>query len=197
LIILLRPSRLEPFAIALILSPVVAVPGVLTIIPLVIVVLVSHGYLTMRIVVVIVAVLLLWLLYLFPLSSSGDRVRLLLQASSPSVNLFAMSINSDTVLGLIRPISSTRSPRRNPSVHASIALSSETTNVEFLIMLHHCMYDLSVLLHCCMQTLTSSIDAGRLYVDLKLLVNCLVSSSQVPIVSLSSLLNQDRVALVR
>jgi hypothetical protein len=177
LIILPRPSGLEPFPIALILSPVVAVPGVLAIIPLVIVVLVSRGYLTMRIVVVIVAVLLLWLLYLFPLSSSGDRVRLFLQASSPSTNLFAMSINSNTVLGLIRPISLTRSPHRNPSVQASIALSSETSNAEFLIMLHLCMYDLSVSLHCCMQTLTSSIDAGRLYVDLKLLVNCLVSSS--------------------
>jgi hypothetical protein len=39
------------------------------------------------------------------------------------------------------------------------------------------MYDRSDSLHCCMQALTSSIDAGRLYVELKLLVNCLVSSS--------------------
>jgi hypothetical protein len=77
-------------------------------------------------------------------------------------------------------------------VKALIALSSETSTAEFFIMLHLCMYDLSVLLRCCMQALTFSIDAGRSYVDLKLLVNCLVSSSQVPIVSLSSLLNQDR-----
>jgi hypothetical protein len=39
------------------------------------------------------------------------------------------------------------------------------------------MYDRSVSLRCCMQALTSSIDVGRLYVDLKFLVNCFVSSS--------------------
>jgi hypothetical protein len=136
-------------------------------------------------------------LYLFPLSSSGDRVLLLLHASSPSANLFARSINSDTVLGLIRPISSTRSPRRNPSVKASIALSSKTSTAEFLMMLYLWMYDLSVSLRYCTQALTSSIDVGRLYVDLKLLVNCFVSSSQLPIVSLSNLLNHDRAAPVR
>jgi hypothetical protein len=102
---------------------------------------------------------------------------LLLHASSPSTNLFAMSIKLDTVFGLILPISSTRSPRCNPSVKASIALSSETSTADFLIMLHLWIYDLSVSLRCCMQALTSSIDAGRLYVDLKLLVNCFVSSS--------------------
>jgi hypothetical protein len=64
-------------------------------------------------------------------------------------------------------------------------------------MLHLCMYDLSVSLRCYMQALTSSIDAGRLYVDLKLLVNCFVSSSQLLIVSLSSLPNHDRAAPVR
>jgi hypothetical protein len=108
-----------------------------------------------------------------------------------------MFINSDNVLGLICPISSTRSPRRNPSVMVSIALSSETSTIEFLIMIHLCMYDLNVSLRCCMQALTSSIDAGRLYVHLKLLVNYLVSSSQVPIVSLANLLNHDRAAPVR
>jgi hypothetical protein len=61
---------------------------------------------------------------------------LLLHASLPSANLFAMSIRSDTVFGLILPISSTRSPRRNPRVKASIALSSETSTAEFLIILH-------------------------------------------------------------
>jgi hypothetical protein len=134
---------------------------------------------------------------MFPLSSLGDRVLLLLQAFSPSANLFAISIRSDTVLGLIHPISSTKSPRRNPSVKASIALSSETLTAIFLIMLHLCMYDLSVSLRCCMQALTSSIDVGHLYVDLKLLVNYFVSSSQLPIVSLSSLPNHDRAAPVR
>jgi hypothetical protein len=82
-----------------------------------------------------------------------------------------------TVLGLIHPISSNRSPRRNLSVKVSIALSSETSTAEFLMMLHLCMYDLSVSLPCCMQASTSSIDDGRLYVDLKLLMNCFVSSS--------------------
>jgi hypothetical protein len=61
---------------------------------------------------------------------------LLLHVSSPSANLFAMSISSKTVLGLILPISSTRSPRRNPSVKASIARSSKTLTAEFLMMLH-------------------------------------------------------------
>jgi hypothetical protein len=44
--------------------------------------------------------------------------------------------NPKTVLGLILPISSTRSPRRNPSVKASIARSSKTSTAEFLMMLH-------------------------------------------------------------
>jgi hypothetical protein len=48
------------------------------------------------------------------------------------------------------------------------------------MMLHLWMYDLSVSLRCCTQALTSSIDAGRLYVDLKLLIDCFVSSSQLP-----------------
>jgi hypothetical protein len=48
-----------------------------------------------------------------------------------------------------------------------------------------------------MQALTSSIDVGRLYVDLKLLVYYFVISSQLPIVSLSSLPNHDRAAPVR
>jgi hypothetical protein len=45
---------------------------------------------------------------------------------------------------------------------ASIALSSETSTAEFLMMLHHCMYDRSDSLRCCVQALTSSVDAGRL-----------------------------------
>jgi hypothetical protein len=65
------------------------------------------------------------------------------------------------------------------------------------MMLHLWMYDLSVSLRCCMQALTSYIDDGCLYVDLKLLVNYFVSSSQLPIVSLSNLLNHDRAAPVR
>jgi hypothetical protein len=80
----------------------------------------------------------------------------------PSANLFAMSINSATVFGLIRPISSTRSARRNPNVKASTALSSESSTAEFFMMLHRCMYDRSDSLCFCVQALTSSVDVGRL-----------------------------------
>jgi hypothetical protein len=51
------------------------------------------------------------------------------------VNLFAISIRSDTIFGLSLPISLTRSPHHNTSVNASIALSSKTSTAEFLIML--------------------------------------------------------------
>jgi hypothetical protein len=74
----------------------------------------------------------LWLLYLFLLSSSGDHVLLLWQASLPSANLFAMSMSSATIFGLICPISSTRSARRSLIVKSSIALSSKTSTAEFL-----------------------------------------------------------------
>jgi hypothetical protein len=45
--------------------------------------------------------------------------------------------------------------------------------------------------------LTSSMDAVRLYVDLKLLMNYFMSSSQLPIVSFPNLLNHDLAAPVR
>jgi hypothetical protein len=106
-------------------------------------------------------------------------------------------LNLTLFFGLILPISLTRSPRLNPSMNASIALSSETSTTKFLMMLHLWIYVLNVTLHCCMQALTSSMDAGRLYVNLKLLVNCFVSSSQLPIVSFSNLLNHDLAASVR
>ena len=106
-------------------------------------------------------------------------------------------MRSDTVFGLILPISSTRSLRLNPMMNASIALSSETLTAEFLIRLHLWMYARNVSSRCCMHALTSSIDAGRLYVDLKLPVNCFVRSSQLPIVYFSSLLNHDLAAPVR
>jgi hypothetical protein len=54
---------------------------------------------------------------------------------------------------------------------------SETSTAEFLIRLHLWMYARSVSSCCCTHALTSSIDAGRLYVDLKFLVNCFVRSS--------------------
>jgi hypothetical protein len=47
------------------------------------------------------------------------------------------------------------------------------------------------------QALSSSVDAGLLFVDLKLPMNCLARSSQLPIVSFSSLPNHDRAAPVR
>jgi hypothetical protein len=62
-------------------------------------------------------------------------------------------------------------------MNASIALSSETSTAEFLMMLHLWIYALNVSPRCYTQSLTSSMDAGCLYVDLKLLVNCFVSSS--------------------
>jgi hypothetical protein len=108
-----------------------------------------------------------------------------------------VSMRSDTVFGLILPISSTRSLRLNPMMNASIALSSETSTAEFLIRLHLWMYACSVSSRYCTHVLTSSIDAGHLYVDLKLLVNCFVGSSQLPIDSISSLLNHDLAAPVK
>jgi hypothetical protein len=122
---------------------------------------------------------------------------LLLHASSPSTNLFVVSMRSDTVFGLILPISSTKSLRLNPMMNASIALSSETSTAEFLIRLHLWMYARSVLSRYYTHALTSSIDAGHLYVDLKLLINCFVRSSQLPIDSFSSLLNHDLATSVR
>jgi hypothetical protein len=82
-------------------------------------------------------------------------------------------------------------------MNASIAVSSETSTAEFLIIRHLWIYALNVSPRCCTQALTSSMDAGRLYVDLKLLVNCFVSSSQLPIVSFPSFLNHDLDAPVR
>jgi hypothetical protein len=66
-----------------------------------------------------------------------------------------------------------------------------------LIRLLLWMYARNVSSRCCTHALTSSIDAGHLYVDLKLLVNCFVRSSQLPIDSFSSLLNHDLAVPVR
>jgi hypothetical protein len=76
--------------------------------------------------------------------------------------MFAMSMSSATVFGLICPISLTRSAHRNSIVKASIALLSATSIVEFLIILQRCMYDRSDSLCFCVQALSSSVDAGRL-----------------------------------
>jgi hypothetical protein len=91
--------------------------------------------------------------------------------SSPSANLLAISINSDTVLGFVLPNSSTRSEQRRPAEKASTARSSETSSVEFFIILHRWIYDRRVLPFLYMQDLTSSIDAGCLYVEQKILMN--------------------------
>jgi hypothetical protein len=85
--------------------------------------------------------------------------------TSPSANLFAISINSDTVLGLVLPNSSTRSEQRRPAEKASIARSSKMSSAEFFIMLHRCMYERRVSLLLCVQDLTSSRDVERLYVE--------------------------------
>jgi hypothetical protein len=59
------------------------------------------------------------------------------------------------------------------------------------------MYEHSVSPLFCTQAFTSSIDAGHVYVDRKLSVNCFSSSPQLPMKSLGNLLNQDYVAPVR
>jgi hypothetical protein len=66
---------------------------------------------------------------------------LLWYASSPSANFLAASMSSDTVLGLVLPITSTKSERRSLSTKASIAHSLETSSAKFFIMLHHCIYE--------------------------------------------------------
>jgi hypothetical protein len=64
-------------------------------------------------------------------------------------------------------------------------------------MLQRYMHEHSVSPLLCTHDLTSSIDVGRVYVDRKLFVNFFASSLQLPMESSGSLLNQDRVALVR
>jgi hypothetical protein len=64
-------------------------------------------------------------------------------------------------------------------------------------MLHHCMYERRVSPLLCVQDLTSSRDAGRLYVERKFLANRLSSYPQLPMESLGKVLNQDRAAPVR
>jgi hypothetical protein len=87
------------------------------------------------------------------------------------MNLLSISINSDTILGLVLPNSSMRSERRRPDAKASIALSSETSSAVFFIVLHRCIYERKDSPFFCIQDLTSSIDAGRLYVEQKFCVN--------------------------
>jgi hypothetical protein len=69
--------------------------------------------------------------------------------------------------------------------------------LSFIIILHCCIYERSVSLFFCIQDLTSSIDASRLYVDRKFLVNWFSSLPQLPMESSGSVLNQDRAAPVR
>jgi hypothetical protein len=113
------------------------------------------------------------------------------------MNLLAISINSDTVLGLALPNSSTRFEQRRPAKKASTACSSETSSVEFFIILHHCIYERRVSPFLCMQDLTSSSDVGRLYIEWKFLANWFSSLPQLLMDSMGKVLNQDRVAPVR
>jgi hypothetical protein len=113
------------------------------------------------------------------------------------VNLLAISINSDTVLGLALPNSSTRSERRRPAEKASTARSSKTSFVEKNYILHRCMYERRVSPFLCMQDLTSSSDAGRLYVEQKFLANWFSSSPQLLMDSMGKVLNQDHAAPMR
>jgi hypothetical protein len=86
---------------------------------------------------------------------------LLWYASSPSANLLATSMSSDTILGLVLPISSTKYERWSASTKASIARFSETSSIEFFIMLQRCIYERSDSPPFCVQALSSSIDAGH------------------------------------
>jgi hypothetical protein len=67
----------------------------------------------------------------------------------------------------------------------------------FFIILNRCMYERRVSSFLCMQDLTSSSDAGRLYVEQNFCVNWLSTSPQLPMESLGKVLNQDRAAPVR
>jgi hypothetical protein len=71
-------------------------------------------------------------------------------------------MSSATVFGFIRPISSTKSARWILIVKVSIALSSETSSAEFLMILQRCIYEQSDSLGFWVQALTSSVDAGLL-----------------------------------
>jgi hypothetical protein len=67
----------------------------------------------------------------------------------------------------------------------------------FFIILHHCIYERRVSPFLYIQDLTSSIDAGRLYVEWKFLANWFSSSPQLTIESSGKVLNQDRAAPAR
>jgi hypothetical protein len=62
-------------------------------------------------------------------------------------------------------------PPMGQNISASTARSSEMSSAEFFIILHHCIYEHNALPFLFIQDLTSSIDAGHLYVDRKFLVN--------------------------
>jgi hypothetical protein len=70
-------------------------------------------------------------------------------------------------------------------------------STEFFITLQRCMYERSASQLFYTQAFTSSIDAGHVYVDRKLFVNCFSSLPQLPMESSGSLPNQDRNAPVR
>jgi hypothetical protein len=59
------------------------------------------------------------------------------------------------------------------------------------------MYERNASPFLCMQDLTSSIDAGRLYVDRKFIINWFSNSPQLLIESSGSVFNQDPAAPVR
>ena len=99
------------------------------------------------------------------LSSSGDHVRLLYNASSPSAQQFAMSINYEIVLGLTRSSSSMNSRRRRPSLKASMALSSDMDLTVFFMMFHRWINALIDSPSFCLHARNFSMDAGHLNVD--------------------------------
>jgi hypothetical protein len=84
---------------------------------------------------------------------------------------FAISINFDTILGLVLPNSSTRSEQRRPAKKHLLPARQRRILWSFFIILHLCIYERRVSPFLCIQDLTSSIDAGCLYVERKFLAN--------------------------
>jgi hypothetical protein len=90
-----------------------------------------------------------------------------------------------------------RDPNNKDQLKKHLLLARRRHLPHSFIILHRCMYERRVSSFLCVHDLTSSSDAGRLYVERKFLVNWLSSSPQLPMESLGSVLNQDRAAPVR
>jgi hypothetical protein len=102
-----------------------------------------------------------------------------------------MSIISEIDLGLALPSSSTKSMQRNPLLKASIARSSEMFSAEIFMILHRWKYARIGSPGRCTHIRNSSVDAGRLKVDLKLRMNLSCNLFQLPMDSSGNFRSQD------